>query len=57
MPTPIGFCVVCKHRIKGKKCKAFPKGILSDILTGKFDHTQKHPDQDNDIVFEPIKEK
>ena len=37
-------------------CRAFPSGIPDDIMDGDFDHTKKHPDQDNDIVFEPIKE-
>ena len=36
-------------------CKAFPEGIPEDILTGEFDHTKKHPEQDNDIVFKTIK--
>jgi len=39
------------------KCEAFPKGIPNDILAGKFNHTKKHPDQKNDILFDPIKEK
>ena len=38
-------------------CKAFPKGIPIEIAYGNNKHTQKHPDQENDIVFEPIKEK
>ena len=34
-------------------CKAFPKGIPENILTGEFDHTKKHPTQKNNILFEP----
>ena len=64
-------CLDCKHlshNLKGKTteegiesdwlvaCGAFPNGIPNDILEGYFDHTKKHPDQDNDIVFEPVKE-
>lgn len=37
------------------KCEAFPSGIPEDILTGELNHTTKHPDQKNNIVFEPIK--
>ncbi len=45
-------CNICKHYTGALECEAFPKGIPGDILTGEFDHTEKHPDQDNDIVFE-----
>jgi len=34
-------------------CKAFPKSIPDDILTGEFDHTKPHPDQTNNILFKP----
>ena len=55
MTTPIVQCGMCRHLILDKKrrCKAF-SAIPSDILDGAFDHTKKHPDQDNDILFEPI---
>lgn len=36
-------------------CKAFPKGskgIPADIAYGHNLHLQKHPKQDNDILFE-----
>lgn len=51
-------CMNCKNYIKekGMICLAFPGGIPIDILTGDFDHTKKHPDQKNDILFEPIKD-
>ncbi len=45
-------CGICKHAEGALTCAAFPDGIPADILTGEFDHTEKHPDQDNDIVFE-----
>ena len=50
-------CFKCKYIIKNSIeiiCKAFPEGIPEKILTGEFDHTKKHPEQKNDILFEPI---
>jgi len=47
-------CNICKHYGIALTCEAFPSGIPADILTGEFDHTQIHPDQENNIVFEPI---
>jgi len=35
-------------------CEAFPKGIPSNIVYGESLHTKKHPNQDNDIIFEKI---
>ncbi|MBL7086448.1 MAG: cytoplasmic protein [Candidatus Cloacimonetes bacterium] len=53
---PIGIqCPVCKHYTADLKCKAFPDEIPEEILIGEFDHTKKHPEQDNDIVFEEEK--
>ena len=52
-------CIICKNYSKNTFkpiCKAFPDGIPEDILTGKFNHTKKHPEQKNNILFEPIKE-
>jgi len=53
-------CLFCKHFI-GKKtnstylyCDSFKDGIPEKIIHNDFDHTKKHPDQKNDIVFEPI---
>jgi len=58
MTTRFIQCGLCKYLIlDGKqRCKAFPKKIPDDILTGKFKHVKKHPDQDNDIVFEKRKD-
>ena len=52
-------CHHCKNlqRHKGGGCKAFPgRALPDDILYGEFEHTKKHPEQDNDILFEPIEE-
>ena len=44
-------CLDCSHYSKANLCKAFPKGIPSDILTNDFMHDRKHTKQKNDIVF------
>ena len=57
----INQCLNCKHFQKKKsfmpvgKCDAFPDRIPKTILEGNYDHTKKHPDQKNDILFEEIK--
>ena len=54
-------CLNCKFFVEHLsfiplgKCVAFPKGIPKDIMFKDFDHTKKHPDQKNDIIFKPIK--
>jgi hypothetical protein len=56
-------CLNCKHWIVDRYCKAFPgpkragespvkTSIPLAIWYGEFDHNKKHPDQENDIVFE-----
>ena len=57
---PIISCLYCEYYI-GKteavfKCKVFPRGIPSEILTGEHDHTKPY-DGDNGIQFEPIEDK
>ena len=53
-------CIVCKHIFldieRLNKCTAFKKGIPFLILSGAQDHFKKLPNQNNDIVFELIKE-
>ena len=49
-------CTRCKQYKGELKCNAFVDKIPEEILTGEFDHTKKYPEQDNDIVFEPINE-
>lgn len=48
-------CFGCKHLrpIKGG-CDAFPDGIPDEITSGENKHSKPLPDQENDIVFEPI---
>ena len=35
-------------------CSAFPEGIPDEIAFGSDTHAEKHPDQDNDIVYERL---
>jgi hypothetical protein len=44
----------CKHYVSEMKCDAFPVKIPKEIWLEGNDHTEPLPDQDNDIVFEPI---
>ncbi len=48
-------CMLCNHYEGAFTCTAFPERIPQEILSGEFDHTTKHPDQTNDIVFEEDK--
>ena len=50
-------CSKCKHfrRFEGG-CDAFPDGI-PDEIDGTGSHDKPLPNQNNDIVFEPIEEK
>ncbi len=37
-------CLSCKHYDKtSRTCAAFPEGIPSEIILGKFDHTKEYP--------------
>ena len=50
-------CIGCKFleiQLDAFSCKAFPRGIPEEILTGEHDHTKPFKD-DNGIRFEPIK--
>ena len=57
MKVPAPDCYKCKHRNKSKhmrlRCNAFPEKIPSDIINNTFKHNKKHPEQDNDILYEP----
>lgn len=45
-------CATCKWFFGVESCKAFPDRIPQEILSGEFDHTKKHPKQDNDILYD-----
>ena len=47
-------CFICKHFDVINGCKAFPDGIPDEITSGENEHRAPLPEQDNDIVFEPI---
>jgi len=49
-----GQCENCRHYTGTIYCKAFPgeDGIPVDILTDQFIHVRKHPEQENEILFE-----
>lgn len=49
-------CLYCIHYEFDNKCKAFKINIPLEIVEGKNDHTEPLPDQENDIVFEPIED-
>jgi len=45
-------CLACKHLNNNMTtCRAFPKGIPTKILVGRFDHTRPYK-KDNGIQFE-----
>jgi len=48
-------CLRCKHYIFDIKCKAFPKKIPDEIITGMFKHDKKYKGQKNNILFEKVK--
>ena len=56
MPTRLAICFFCKNYLKDLKCKAFSEKIPEEILLGNNDHSVPLPNQDNDIVFEPIED-
>ncbi len=47
-------CFLCKNYLSDLTCQAFPKGIPEEILIDKNDHLKPLPEQNNDIIFEPI---
>lgn len=48
-------CNNCKNYISDLKCVAFLNGIPYDILSGEKSHDEVMPNQDNKVIFEPIK--
>lgn len=50
-------CFKCKNfDINKNTCKAFKKEIPEEILFGDNDHSKPLPEQENDLVFEPIED-
>lgn len=47
-------CFLCKNYFSDLNCQAFPQGIPEEILLDENDHSKPLPQQDNDIVFEPL---
>jgi hypothetical protein len=45
-------CATCRNYLDDLKCKAFPKRIPNEILTGKRSHTRPYPG-DNGILYDP----
>jgi hypothetical protein len=48
-------CSVCKNYLGNLSCIAFEK-IPQEILVGENDHSEPLPEQENNIIFEPINE-
>lgn len=49
-------CLNCKNYIDDLICSAFAEKIPNDILDGENPHTKPLPNQENNIIFEPIDE-
>ena len=48
-------CIKCKnYNVITNTCKAFNEEIPYEIYVGLNDHSEPLPNQDNDIVFEPL---
>lgn len=47
-------CLNCKHYYGIRTCDAFPEEIPDEIWMQGNEHSKPLPDQENDIVFEPI---
>ena len=49
---PAKQCVICIHRKRGLfVCEAFPEKIPEVILSGRFRHNKKYPEQRTNILF------
>ncbi|MCX6841550.1 MAG: serine/threonine-protein kinase [candidate division WOR-3 bacterium] len=57
-----GWCYWCRHYLGASyerrewvlRCRAFPLGIPNDIRDRRFEHTQKHPAQVEETLYEAI---
>jgi len=50
-------CHYCKHNHSDGTCDAFSDSIPGQIFAGEHDHRVLFPGQENDIVFERVKDK
>lgn len=48
------YCLLCKNYQDNGKCLAFPDGIPENILRGEDEHSKPLPEQNNNLVFEPV---
>jgi hypothetical protein len=52
-------CIDCKHLDSNGEelfCAAFPDGIPDEILSGENKHTAPLPEQNNNVIYQPIEE-
>ena len=54
--TPCLKCKLCNSNGLFLFCKAFESGVPDEIINGENDHTEPLPNQENNIIFEPINE-
>ena len=47
-------CLNCKNYIDNLTCTAFADIIPTEILEGDNNHSKPLPEQENNIIFEPI---
>lgn len=46
-------CIKCTHRIRGRKCSAYPDGVPFKIFSGEIPHDQVFDGQVEDYVYNP----
>lgn len=53
--SPCLKCNLCESNGLYLFCKAFPDGIVNEIINGENDHSKPLSNQDNNVIFEPLK--
>lgn len=48
------YCLRCKHYLSSGTCEAYEEKIPKEIFVGEVEHDSPRPDQENNIVFEPL---
>jgi len=51
MQTVIPICYLCKHKVAGSRCSAYPKGIPEEIFYSRAYHLKVRKDQTGKDVF------